>query len=126
MMTQAKTVRQMSNQIDQCLDNCQDAYRKCSETIIHCMQMGGQHVNETHLRRLLDCAEICRTTADFLIRSDRYHTVCGVCAEFCLACAESCEQFENNDLMKACAEACRRCAESCQMMVANAAEISKV
>ena len=36
MMIPAKTDRQMANQIEQCLDNCQDAYRKCAETITHC------------------------------------------------------------------------------------------
>jgi hypothetical protein len=58
--------------------------------------------------------------------SDLHPIVCGSCAEVCLRCADTCEQFDDHKQMKALAEACRRCAESCQLMVANATAVGKV
>jgi hypothetical protein len=67
---------------------------------------------------LMDCADICRTSADFMLRGSPQHALtCGTCAEVCAACAESCERIGQQDgMMKKCAEVCRRCAESCRHM----------
>jgi len=79
--------------------------------------MGGKHAEASHIQLLLACAEICQTSANFmLLGSDLHARTCGVCAEVCEQCATSCEQMGNDAQMQACAEACRRCAESCQRM----------
>ena len=86
---------------------------------MHCLQMGGRHAEAGHLQLLLDCAEICQTSANFMTRGSELHNrTCAVCAEICERCAEDCEQFGDEALMKACAETCRRCAESCRQMAA--------
>ena len=77
------------------------------------------HVAETaHLRLLLDCADICQTSADFMLRGSEKHALtCGTCVEICVACAEKCEPIGKEDsMMKNCAEVCRNCAESCKHM----------
>jgi hypothetical protein len=87
--------------------------------------MGGAYAAPAHIELLLNCAELCQTTANFMLRSAAAHqSVWSACAELCLRCAEDCARFDD-DLMRACAAACRRCAEFCQLMLANATEISK-
>jgi hypothetical protein len=103
-----------------CIENCTNCHTICMETFAHCLQMGGSHAEADHIRTLLDCAEICATSANFMLRgSDLHPQVCGVCAAACERCAESCERLASGDeLMLRCAEMCRRCAESCRQMAA--------
>jgi hypothetical protein len=89
----------------------------CQEMVTHCLQQGGEHAEAGHLRLLLDCAEICQVSANFMLRGSPFHVrTCAACAEICQACAEDCEQMGGDERMRACAEACRRCAESCAQM----------
>jgi hypothetical protein len=127
MPSQAKTVNQMGNQNEQCIQYSLDCHRICQETIMYCLDRGGDYASALHIRVLLDCADICLTNASFIIRaSDKHSTISSSCAETCLHCAEVCEVFADDECMKSCAAACRRCAEYCQLMVANTAQISKV
>jgi hypothetical protein len=102
-----------------CIEVCTECQRVCLASAQKCLQMGGRHADADHVRTLLDCAEICRTSADFMIRGSEHHGItCGACAEICRACAESCETVGGPE-MEACAEVCRRCADSCQRMAAT-------
>ncbi len=84
--------------------------------------MGGQHAEARHITTLLDCAEICQTSANFMLRGSELHTrTCAVCADVCQRCAEESDRMGNDVQMRACAEACRHCAESCRRMGAMAA-----
>lgn len=126
MPTQARTIQQLGNQIEQCIEQCQQCQRVCLETITYCRELGGAHAESGQFRLLFDCAEICQTAADFMLRnSDLHATVCSSCAEVCLHCAVACEQFGDDERMKVCAAACRRCAEHCQLMVLNATATGK-
>jgi hypothetical protein len=99
-----------------CIDECQSCHAVCVETMTHCLSMGGAHAEAGHIRALIDCAQICAASADFMLRGSSSHPeVCGVCAEVCEACAESCEALPGAE-MKRCAEQCRRCAASCREM----------
>lgn len=116
-MTQ--TARHQSTQMEECITNCQDCHHICLETINYCLQKGGQHANAAHIRLLLDCAEICQTSANFMLRgSDLHIRTCGVCAELCEHCAQGCTQMGDDAQMQVCADACRRCADSCRRMAA--------
>ena len=109
--------REMSAMMQQCIQNCTDCHNICVKTIDHCLHMGGKHVEQAHLKSLLDCADTCRTSADFMQRgSALYMKACGLCAEACTSCAVTCEQFGQDAAMKVCAEQCRRCAQSCRDM----------
>ncbi|HWG90609.1 MAG TPA: four-helix bundle copper-binding protein [Candidatus Thermoplasmatota archaeon] len=100
-----------------CIEACTTCHQVCLETVQYCLQKGGEHASPEHLRLLLDCAEICETSANFMIRGSDHHGVtCGACAEVCVACAESCEALGDDEQMRRCAEACRTCADSCQEM----------
>lgn len=110
-------------EMQSCIEQCLECHRICVETAAHCLAIGGKHAASEHITALLDCADICRTSADFMLRGSHHHgATCGVCAAVCDACARSCEQMEErDDLMRRCADECRRCAESCREMVATAA-----
>lgn len=108
---------QMSQEMRDCIAECQSCHNICLETANHCLSMGGRHAEPAHIRLLLDCAEICQTSANFMLRSSDLHgRTCGVCAEVCERCADDCERFTDDPMMQECAQACRRCAASCREM----------
>jgi len=112
---------QGSQDMQQCIQNCQDCHDICLETVAYCLTKGGKHAEAAHIRLLLDCAEICQTSANFMVRGSSLHPqTCGVCAEVCERCAEDCERFGDDATMRECADMCRRCAESCRKMAAMA------
>lgn len=99
-----------------CIDECQSCHEVCVETLTHCLSMAGKHAEAEHITTLMDCAQICTASADFMLRGSAFHAdVCGVCADICDECAESCDALEGAE-MKRCADQCRRCAESCREM----------
>jgi hypothetical protein len=111
---------QMSQEMQRCLQNCTNCHMTCLQTSAYCLSKGGKHAEPAHIRLLLDCADICRTSADFMLRGSQYHNrVCGTCAEVCSACAKDCEQMGDDQTMQACADMCRRCADSCRQMAGS-------
>lgn len=109
----------MNEEMQQCIQECQDCHRVCLATLAqHCLNMGGAHVEANHVRAMMDCIQICQTSADFMMRgSERHKLTCGACAHICEDCARSCEALDGPE-MKACAVQCRQCAESCRKMAA--------
>lgn len=106
------------SEMKECIDACDDCHSICLETVSWCLEQGGEHAEAEHVKLLQDCAEICQTSANFMLRqSPRHDLTCGACAEVCERCAEECERMDGEQ-MQACAEACRRCAESCRSMAA--------
>ena len=103
--------------MQECIDRCQTCQESCLESIPHCLQKGGKHAAAEHIGLLATCAEICDTSARFMLYDSAFHSrVCEVCAEVCDACANDCDRLGDDDMMQACAEVCRRCAESCREM----------
>src|SRR3546814_1491373 len=79
------------NDRQSCIELCQKCHDTCLETLVgHCLPMGGKHVEQAHVRLMLDCIDICRTSADFMRRSSPMHTLT------CAACAEICERSEEH------------------------------
>ncbi|MGH9568542.1 MAG: four-helix bundle copper-binding protein, partial [Candidatus Angelobacter sp.] len=95
-------------------------YQTClHEAMTHCLESGGKHMEPDHFRLMMDCAEICQTSTNFMLSSSAFsNQVCGVCADICDACAKSCEQISG---MEDCAKVCRECAESCRQMAGSGA-----
>jgi hypothetical protein len=103
--------------MQECLELCQDCHKACMETLVYCLQQGGKHSEANHIRLMIDCSEICQTSANFLQRGSNLHRyTCGACAEVCQRCADDCARMSQDNRMAACAEMCRRCAESCRKM----------
>lgn len=115
------TEHKMTKDMQQCIDECLGCYSSCVQTAQHCLTMGGKHADPGHIRLLNDCAEICRTSAGFMLRGSPLHArTCAVCAEVCRACEQSCRSMGDDKMMQQCADACRRCAESCARMAKGA------
>ncbi len=118
-----QATQQMSSEMEQCIQNCMECHRICTEMVSHCLSLGGQHAEPAHITLLLDCANICATSAAFMVRGSQFHPrTCGVCAEVCAACADDCERIAGGDeMMMKCVEICRRCADSCKQMASMGA-----
>ncbi|MES2980069.1 MAG: four-helix bundle copper-binding protein [Pseudomonadota bacterium] len=107
----------MENMMDS--QRCIEACTHCSQTCLqmamtHCLEEGGQHVEPEHFRLMMDCAEVCQTSARLQLSGSQFmEEFCALCAEICLSCADSCERVGN---MQACVEACQACARSCEEM----------
>jgi len=107
----------MSLDMEECIEDCIECHHVCFELAMnHCLERGGEHTEPAHFRLMINCAEICQTTANFMLSGSDLHTLtCDLCAEICRRCADDCEQFDGMD---ECVEACRRCAETCERMAA--------
>ena len=113
-------MQNMDQNIKDCIETCNECRDECETMLFqHCLEEGGKHVEQAHVKLMADCIEICQTAAHFMLRgSDQYKAVCGTCADICEACAESCEKIGGEE-MKNCAETCRKCAETCREMSGN-------
>lgn len=111
----------MNEDMARCIKLCQDCHAMCIQTIGHCLKLGGRHAVPDHIRLLMDCAQICATNADYMLRESSLHSrMCGFCSDVCRLCAENCEQVAGDDQMvKQCAEMCGRCAGSCERMASK-------
>ena len=98
-----------------CIEECLRCYSVCLATAMnHCLEMGGEHAKKEHFTLMMACAEICRTSAHFMLLGTPHHKhTCGECAEICTQCADDCERLGDMD---ECVRACRSCAESCRAM----------
>ena len=86
----------------------------CEQTIMHCLEAGGDHADPAHIALLMDCASICSLNTTFLLRESEFsEEVMELCAEVCDTCADSCDELEGEE-MERCAKACRECAEACR------------
>lgn len=99
-----------------CIEACTTCHATCLQTAMnHCLNTGGKHVGADHFRLMMDCAEICQTSANLQLSSSSFHVaLCGICADVCEACAKSCEAIGG---MEDCVKACRDCAASCRKIL---------
>lgn len=111
------TLTESRTDLDTCVDLCQAAHRACLETMLYCLGRGGTYADADHIRLLAECAEICQTSAGFVLRESPLRgTVCAVCAEVCDQCAVECDTFADEGRLEHCAQICRQCAASCAAM----------
>lgn len=115
----ASTKQSGAMTLDECVDSCLASHRMCLETARYCTEQGGTHIAAAHIALLLDCAELCQTTANSMLRRSPQHALlCDACARMCDACARDCAKFAGDARMQACAQTCRDCAASCRDMAA--------
>lgn len=103
----------------ECQENCENCYRICIQTVVHATRQTDHPLHESHLRLLMDCADICHTCANFLLRgSDMHPPVCRACATICEFCAEFCGEGRGDAQIRLCEQVCLRCSESCAQLAA--------
>ncbi|MEW6168353.1 MAG: four-helix bundle copper-binding protein [Pseudomonadota bacterium] len=113
-METGRPLREQS--VQGCIDECQQCGEDCLRAALADPVLGPP-LDAAHLRLLIDCAELCRSTARLLLgAAPHYVTACSACAEVCDACAQRCEQVDG---LQACAEICRSCAQTCRTMASG-------
>jgi hypothetical protein len=107
-----------TEQMRQCIQECLACHAVCLETVQHSLAVGGKQAEAKHIGMLLACAEICQTSANFMLHGSEFHSgSCGLCAKVCSGCAAECETMAAGDqALEECATACRRCAKLCETM----------
>jgi hypothetical protein len=100
-----------SNQLRESARLCWECRTECHTALFnYCLEKGGRHAQVEHIKLMVDCIEICQTTADFITRdSELYSDICAACAEVCFVCAESCDSLSGEDM-----ENCAKFAEDVQ------------
>lgn len=66
----------MNNNINMqaCIDACSHCHQTCLHTaMIHCLVIGGKHVEANHFRLMINCAEICQASANFMLSGSDFH-----------------------------------------------------
>ncbi|MGZ3159014.1 MAG: four-helix bundle copper-binding protein [Burkholderiaceae bacterium] len=97
--------------------SCMEICTQCHQTLLHtamqyCLPMGGKYLAPDHFRLMMNCAEMCQTTANFQLSDSTYcRQVSALTADMCDECATICEQMGD---MEDCVLACRQCAQCCR------------
>ncbi len=109
------TSQRLAPHVQDCIDACTDCRNTCKEVLFqHCFELGGKHVEKTHVNLMVDCIEICQLAANLMLRgSANAEEICEICADVCDDCADSCEELRDEETLR-CAEACRTCADMCR------------
>ena len=100
----------MDEEVEDCITACVACEAICLQTVYHCLKIGGARAAADHIRTLLDCSEMCRSTVHFMLAESAFQSrVCALCSEVCRRCEAACRALgEAQDLR--CAEACHCCA----------------
>jgi hypothetical protein len=111
------SVEHIDEVMQECITNCSECHDICMAMVNHCLEKGGDYAAPRLIRVLLDCAQACDVSRNFMLRDSPLHPgYCRACAHACGSCTSACEKFPDDEVMRACAEACRRCMESCRAM----------
>jgi hypothetical protein len=106
--------------MQECIEECLNCHAVCTMTAQHALVKGGDYADVNVVGVLLDCAELCQVSANFMLRGSPFHAVtCAACAELCRACEEVCRTVPGDEQMEHCADVCAACAESCEQMAAS-------
>ncbi|MCE7002464.1 four-helix bundle copper-binding protein [Kibdelosporangium philippinense] len=116
--------RQMSANMQQCIDLCNQCHNMCEQMMSHCMEMGGDQGMRLGMM-MMSCADMCRMNADMMMRCtsmkadmamlDMCSRMSMMCADMCQMGADMCRQTNDPQLME-CADMLMRCADMCRMM----------
>ena len=56
-----------------CMEDCSSCHDICVETMAPCLTRGERHSDERVVRLLIDCAELCQVSANFMLRRSDLH-----------------------------------------------------
>ncbi|EQB04089.1 ferredoxin [Sphingobium baderi LL03] len=114
---QHRSMEGMAMPMSDCVDQCITSHRMCLETATNLTKQGGALATAALIAMLTDCAEICQTTANSMLRQSSFHRIlCRACAETCERCAQECLRHSEDQQMARCSATCKECAASCRMM----------
>ncbi|MEX2283201.1 MAG: four-helix bundle copper-binding protein [Gemmatimonadota bacterium] len=107
-----------------CIEACSACAQACTVCADACLSEE-QHVLRlvTCIRLNLDCADVCRVTAQLLTRPSHrdapaLQALLEACIQICKACADECGGHASMQHCKICADVCRKCVDACEAMAA--------
>ena len=110
-------------QYQKSIDACIECATMCNHCAVSCLEEKDVQQLTKCIRLDLDCAIICRVTAELMSLSSAYSSeLAELCATVCTACAQECQKHADMEHCNECADACRKCAEEI-MKVYDAASI---
>ena len=108
---------QAHDDMQECIEECLNCHAVSTMTLQHCIASGGEITEVNLVGLLLDCAELCQTSANYMLRGSPYHVItCAAAAELCRACEEACRAVSNDEQLTHCADVCAGCADVCDRM----------
>jgi hypothetical protein len=114
---------QAHDDMQECIEECLNCHAVCTMTLQHCIASGGDRTEVNLIGILLDCAELCQTSANYMLRGSPYHVItCAASAELCRACEEACRAVSDDEQLAHCADVCAACAEVCDRMAQMGSE----
>jgi hypothetical protein len=82
--------------LNRAADHCQSAFAYCARSNIR---------EPADLLCLVDCAEMCRTTADFILRQGTYvQQMRDLCMQQLCDAADTCKSYPDDEVLAACAD----------------------
>lgn len=107
----------MAMSMADCIDDCVASHRMCLETAAYVTKQGAALAKAPLIAMLNDCAELCQTTANSMLRESALHPIlCHACAAACERCAQECLRHGKDQQVAHCSATCKQCAASCRMM----------
>jgi len=106
-----------------CIGACVICATTCAACADACLAEEMEHDLTDCIRMNLDCADICRATAQSLVRQTQpdwslLYLQTDACRAACATCAAICEHHaEMHEHCRICAEACRQCEEACDKLL---------
>lgn len=108
------------HEVISCIEEC----LACAQDCISCADACVSEPTVEHLRQCirlnLDCADVCRMTADLCSRRTGSNDgvmlgALELCAVACEVCHEECARHgDHHEHCRVCAESCRTCADACR------------
>ena len=59
------------DELQEAVEECLNCHAVCTLTLQHCIASGGDNTEVNLVGVLLDCAELCQTSANFMLRGKR-------------------------------------------------------
>ena len=101
-----------------CIEACYRCASACDNCAVSCLHEDDVKMMSKCIELDMHCAEVCRTAAHLMAKSERYAKQIAVfCAQVCRDCVAECSKHQFDHCRK-CAEACRLCAEECEKIAA--------
>lgn len=104
----------MEQMFQNCITSCEKCQAACLRAITQGLETGGEYSRLEHIRLLLDCAESCQVSANFLLRgSPSAGYFCSVGARLCDRYVRDYKRLSG---LEACVAACEKAAALCRQM----------
>ena len=112
----------LTHEMEEGIQDCLDCHRICLRTFSHLLTLetDAELAEPEQLNLLLDCADVCRMCADFMLRISEFHVrAADLCSQICRRCQQLCEFPAREDpAVLESASACARCANSRKRILA--------